>query len=482
MNAVSPMRDAAAAADDLPRVTIECEQALIGCVLTQPHVFAVVQPLVDARHFHEPVHREVWALIEMLAGAGDVPNLPRVLAAIGPKAAERDFGGMPLKRYLIQVAGPLSVPLHAADHARAIQHYWQLRELASATVLVRDGDTMVPSRALAAIYARVDEVRASFVDRRPVSATLDEAGEDLLQELQAALSGEGRAVPGSGIAALDSEIGGAPQPSNLIVVAGRTSMGKSIFGVEVASSMVGQGFAAIYHSLEMSKRQVAARIASSALERRRVRLPFGLILKHGAVTQRQAQFVSDCLRDLRGQPLTIEDGGRRSMLEIAATTERSANAYARRNVPLGCVVIDHAHIVRPSRAYQREDEGLKEVADGALALAKHLDVPVFLLAQCNRQTEAQERKDKRPGLADIRGAGAFEENADTVCFLYRPAYYIERSQKFRDGDASAADDFERQRHDLEIIIDKNRAGSPNQIVRAWIDPALNAIRPLSRTV
>ncbi|AWV18796.1 hypothetical protein A3862_27340 [Methylobacterium sp. XJLW] len=475
---VVPFPIAGGTADDLPRVTIECEQALIGCVLSQPHVFPVVQTLVSAEHFHEPAHREVWALIEMMAAAGDVPNLPRVLAAIGPKAAERDFGGITFKRYLIQVATTLCVPLHAPDHAKAIQNYWQLRELAAATADVREGGVMVPSQALARIYARVDEVRASFVERRPVSATLDEAGDDLVRELEAGLKGEGRHLPASGIDSMDQEIGGAPQPSNLIVVAGRTSMGKSIFGTEVAGNMAEQGFGSIYHSLEMSKRQVAARLVSSALERRRVRLPFGLIMKRGALTPRQAQLVSDCLHEMRGQPLTIEDGGRRSMLEIAASSERVANAYARKNIPLGSIVIDHAHIVRASRAFNREDEGLKEVADGALALAKHLDVPVFLLAQCNRQTEG--REDKRPGLADIRGAGAFEENADTVCFLYRPAYYVERSQKFRDGDAAAHEEFERVRNDLEIIIDKNRAGGPNQIVRAHCDVALNAIRPLSR--
>lgn len=460
--------------DDLPRVTIECEQALIGCVLSHPNVFATVQPLIQAQHFHEKAHQEVWALIEMLAAAGDVPNMPRVLAAMGPKAAERDFAGITFRSYLIRIGTTHCVPVHAADHARAIQHYWQLRELAATTVDVREGGAMVPSQALERIYARVDEIRASFVQRRSVTASLDMAGEDLVRELQEALQGTGRKLPGSGIEALDEQIGGAPQPSNLIVVAGRTSMGKSIFGVEVAANMSEQGFGAIYHSLEMSKRQIAARIASSELQRRGARLPFGLILKQGALTQKQAQLVSDCLHELRGQPLTIEDGGRRSMVEIAAASERQANAYARKGVPLGCIVIDHAHIVRPSRAFNREDEGFKEVADGALALAKHLDVPVFLLAQCNRQTES--REDKRPGLADIRGAGAFEENADTVCLLYRPGYYIEKSPAFRNGDPSASEAFARQRNDLEIIIDKNRAGGPNQIVRVGVDPALNAIR------
>lgn len=458
----------------LPAVSVETEAALIGCVLWQPQVFPLVQHLVAPEHFFEQTHGAVWEIIMAVAAAGDTPNLLKVKAAAGPKLMTADLGGQTAMQYLTRLASDGCTPATAEEYARTIQQYWQLRELALATIDVREGAGFVPGPALERIYARVDEVRASFVSRKSMSATLEQAGDDLVASIQADLQGTGRKLPSSGLAQFDREIGGAPQPGTLTTVAARTSMGKSVFGVEVAAHMADQGFAAIYHSLEMSRRQVAARIAASELERRGVRMPFEQILRRGGLNQRQAEIVAGTLYEQRAQPMTIEDGGGRTIGDIAASSDRLANHYARKGIPLGCVVIDHAHIVKASRAYRREDEGLKEVADGALALAKHLDCPVFLLAQCNRNTEG--REDKRPQLADIRGAGAFEENSDAVVFLYRASYYIERSQAFRDGDPTAQDDFERVRHDLELIIDKNRAGRANQVVRAWIDPALNAIR------
>lgn len=461
-------------APPLPPASVETEAALIGCIFTQPHVYPLIQHLVTADHFHEPVHAEIWQVIVAIAEAGDTPDLLKVKAAVGPKLLTYDLGGASVAQYLVRLAADGCVPVSAEEYARTIQQYWQLRALAQATIDVREGGSFVPGPTLERIYTEVDRIRATFVTRRSTSATFDQAGEELVASLTQDLQGGGPRLPASGIPALDREIGGAPQPSNLILVAARTSMGKSILGTEVARAMAAQGHAAIYHSLEMSRRQISARIASSTLLDRHFELPFGRILQPGGLTQAQAQVVADIIADLRGSPLRIEDGGGRSMVEIAAASDRLANHYARKGKKLGCVVIDHAHIVRPARVYPREDQGYKEIADGALALAKHLDCPVFLLAQCNRQTEG--REDKRPQLSDIRGAGAFEENADTVCFLYRPAYYIERSKDFREGEAEAQEDFNRSKHLLEIIIDKNRAGMPNQTVRAWIDPGFNAIR------
>nr|USU31090.1 hypothetical protein NG677_17325 [Methylobacterium sp. OTU13CASTA1] len=460
-------------ADVIP-ADLDTEAGLIGCVLTSPSVFPLVQHLVAPEHFHEPLHAYLWETIAAVSAAGDTPNYMKVRAAIGPTAAGRDLGGRTVVQYLTSITAHGAVPANAEEYARTVQQYWQLRQLAAATSDVREGGPVIPGPTLERIYAQVDKVRASFVSRKSMSATLAEAGEVLVAGITADLQGSSVKLPSSGILSLDREIGGGPQPANLITAAGRTSMGKSILGTEIALAMSDQNCATLYHSLEMSRRQIAARTASSELQRRGIRISYEQIMRRGGLDYRQAELVAGVVYEQRQQPMMIEDGGGRTIGDIAASSDRLANAYARKGTPLGCVVIDHAHIVRPARAYRREDEGLKEVADGALALAKHLDCPVFLLAQCNRGPEG--REDKRPGLADIRGAGAFEENSDTVIFLYRPGYYAERTQAFRDGCPNARDDFDRVRHDLELIIDKNRAGRPNQTVRVWVDPALNAIR------
>lgn len=469
--------DSARSREAAPTVAnVEVEQALIGCVLHQPHVLPTVETLVSAEHFAEEAHRILWETIVRVAAAGDTPNGLKVMSALGQALRDQDFGGRPLAAYVARLVAGGGLPINAVEYARTVQQYWQLRELAAATAPLTNGDGFVPGPMLEALYARVDQVRASFVERKVTSASLGDANDELMRDIQAGLQGQDRPLPSSGIVALDEEIGGGLLPSFLLTLGARTSVGKSIVGVEIARQVSKGGHAAIYHSLEMSRKQVSARVASSHLHDRGEHIPFSQIIKRRGLNEREAHALAYSNQDTRGLPLHIEDGGGRTIGDIAAATDRLANSYARRNIPLGVVVIDHAHIVRFSRAFKREDEGFKEIADGALALAKHLDTTVLLLAQLNRGPEG--REDKRPGLADLRGAGAFEEDSDAVVFLYRPAYYIERSTAFRNGDPAAQQEHQACKHLLEFIIDKNRAGQSNHIVRAWVDPALNAVRNL----
>lgn len=449
------------------------EQALIGCVLMHPQVFGTVSALVSAEHFSEEAHAAVWVRLAELAASGETPNLIRLHGLIGSEAWKRDFGGKTFGAYLTDLVG-MGAPVHAAEYARTIQQLWQLRELQAAALAVSPAKGFSPAPTLDALYARIDAIRSSFVERRVSSVDLADAGFSVVADIQASLQGEDRPLPSSGIVALDNEIGGGLQPSFLLTIGARTSVGKSVVGVEMARRVAVDGYAAIYHSLEMSAKQVAARVASSRLFDMNQPIEFSRIMKRRGLSQREAYALSNAFMDMRGVPLRVEDGGGRTIGDIAAASDRLANAYARQGIPLGCVVIDHAHIVKPSRAFKREDEGFKEVADGALALAKHLDTTVVLLAQLNRGPEG--REDKRPGLVDLRGAGAFEEDSDAVLFLYRPAYYLERSTAFRNGDQKAEAEFEGCKHVLELIIDKNRAGRSNHIVRAWIDVAHNAVR------
>lgn len=452
----------------------DTEAGLIGCVLYQPQIYPTVQHLVTAEQFYEAPHRVIWEAIAEVAAAGDTPNLLRVKAALGPDFAEQDLGGVTGGAYITRCAVNGCVPLLAEEYARTVQQFWQLRAIHIEASKATATTGFVPGPLLANVYARVDEIRASFVDRRVHSASLGQAGDKLLERIGADLRNEGRPIPSTGLTLLDEEIGGGLLPSTLITLGARTSVGKSIVGAEFACKVAKQGAAAIYHSLEMSEEQVAARLASSRLFDTGEAIPFSRILKRGGLSPKEAGLVGGALHDLHNHPLTIEDGGGRTIGDIAAASDRLANAYARRGIPLGLVVIDHAHIVRPSRAFKREDEGFKEIADGALALAKHLDTSVLLLAQLNRGPEG--REDKRPGLADLRGAGAFEEDSDAVIFLYRPAYYIERSAAYRNGEPKAREEHRGCEHLLELIIDKNRAGSSNHIVRAYINVALNAVR------
>lgn len=455
---------------------VDVEQEVLGALLMAPATIGLVETILRPEHFFEQLHAMTFQAIVEISASEGLATEGQLFQRLGRKISEMPIAdGVNVRAYLARLAaiggmtgGPLMV------HARVIRDLWALRQIAAAGTDILEKDGFEPGAALTETLELIDEVRTSLTDRGLTTVSLAGAGDSLIEKIQADLRGELAALPSSGITYFDKEIGGGLRPSTLITVGARTSMGKSIFGLEIVGTAAAAGFGCIYHSLEMPREQIAARMAASRLERKGIRMPFEKIMRRGGLTMAEAGDVEQVIYETNAYPLTIEDGGGRTLPEIAASSERIMNAYRRKGIPLGPIVIDHAHIVRPSRRYNREDEGLKEVADQSLALAKRLEVPVILLAQCNRGTES--REDKRPGLADLRGAGAFEENSDAVVFLYRPAYYIERSKEYRENDPNFLAAHDDVKHVLEIIIDKNRAGQSNQIVRAWIDTALNAIR------
>lgn len=466
-------------AERTPPADVETEKALLGAVLMHPDVYGLVADRIAPHHFAEPLNGKLWQVIAAVSAEGTAPGFRHVVATLGPTyLAQPVAEGMTVRAYLAHImSDAFSVASEVASYAQVIVQFWALRQIESEVLRATDGSPYVPGALLEDIYAKVDQLRTVTTTRKVHSISIGGAAAELVAAVQAELEGHARDVPSCGVGALDTELGGGLQPSSLIVGAARTSVGKSVLGIEVGCHVARQGtFAAIIHTLEMPARQVVARAIASNLFDDGVRLPYQQIMRRRGLTAESVRPVIGAAQGLRGMPLTIEDGGGRTIGDIAAASDRIASAYARRNIPLGLVVIDHAHIVRPSRDFNRQDEGLKEVADGALALAKHLDTCVLLLAQCNRNKEGADVTDRRPSLADIRGAGAFEENADAVLFLYRAAYYLERSPKFRAKDPVALDEYDQIKHDLELILDKNRAGRSNVVIHAWIDPALNVIR------
>jgi replicative DNA helicase len=463
---------------------IEVEQALLGALLMNNDVLGKVSSFLLPDHFSEDLHRRTYEVAAAMITEGKVANAITLKTFLG----DQDLGGITVSQYLARLSREATTIVNAEDYARTIHDLWVRRQIITVGTSMVDlaYDSPVSASPADQIEKAQDALathQVALSDRERRSVNLQVAGAELMAEIEADLKGEARAIPSTGIRFFDNEIGGGLQPSTLITAPARTSMGKSIFGVDVGKNVASQDFGVVYHSLEMSRRQVLARLVSSHLFNRGVQLPFENILKRGGLTPHQADQVVIAIREIERLPFQIEDGGGRTIMDITNSTERLMNGFKKRGIQPGLVVIDHAHIVSPSRVFKDDVAALKEVTLGALNLCKRLDCAVLLLAQCNRNTESRGDDDRRPRLADVRGSGAFEEDSDVVVFPYRPAYYVERSAAFRrngDDEASyaAMAEYDACKHVLELIIDKNRAGRAGQIVQAWIDPALNAIRNL----
>jgi replicative DNA helicase len=261
---------------------------------------------------------------------------------------------------------------------------------------------------------------------------------------------------------MDKKLGGLHK-SDLLILAGRPSMGKTSLATNVAFNIAkayqkGQladgtegtlnGGVVGFFSLEMSAEQLAARILSEASE-----VPSEQI-RRGDMTETEFRRFVEAAKTLESCPLFIDDTPALPISQLAARARRLKRTHG-----LDVLIIDYLQLVRPASAKDSRVNEVSEITQGLKAIAKELDIPVIALSQLSRQVE--NRDDKRPQLADLRESGSIEQDADVVMFVFREEYYKER-EKPGDHDlekmALWQDEMERLHGKAEIVIGKQRHG------------------------
>ncbi len=233
------------------------------------------------------------------------------------------------------------------------------------------------------------------------------------------------------------------QPSDLIVVAGRPSMGKTAFCMNIAQhvSIIREGPIPVgIFSMEMSKEQLVTRLLSSESEIEHSKLRTGTILRDEWPRLAQAA------GRLSDATIYIDDSPSLSVLELRARARRLKKEYG-----LGLLVIDYLQLMRGRKNTERREQEISEISRFLKALAKELNIPVIAISQLNRMVE--QREDKRPRLADLRESGAIEQDADVILFIYRDEIY----NKNRENNKGVA----------ELIIGKQRKGPTDTIELAF---------------
>jgi replicative DNA helicase len=275
----------------------------------------------------------------------------------------------------------------------------------------------------------------------------------------------------TGVDSLDHVTGGI-RPEDVWIVGGRTSMGKSVLACSLARGLAQQGLGVLFFSLEMPLREVQARLISDIAYDAEAQysggnVRYGDILKgRGETHIRERARAAAC--QLASLPIAVNDQGGLTVSEIRAQTLRQFRAWEKVGVKPGACIIDHIGLVIPERRTDNKAADTADTVNELKPMAKQTGAPVIALCQVNRQTES--RNDKRPTPSDLNWSGAIEQAADLICLLYRESYYLERSPDAEDKDRAFA-----IKHDLELIIGKNRSG-PICTVKAFIDVASNAVR------
>ncbi len=467
-----------------PPYNPEAEQALLGAMLINNPSYLRVSEFLLPEHFGNAVHGRIYAAIGKLIERGMIANPVTLKNLFDQDGALSEIGGA---QYLSRLAASAVTIINAEDYARAIHDLYQRRELITlGEDIVNDArshDLDDPASE------QIERAEKKLFDLATLGQTesgfrsFEKALSSAIGNAEAAYRKSGKTV---GVATafidLDKKLGGL-HPSDLVVLAGRPSMGKTALATNIAFNaarayksertpdgrIVAEDGAVVgFFSLEMSAEQLATRILAqeSGVSSDRIR--------RGDVSREDFDKFVDASQRLETLPLYIDDT---PALSVATLRARARRLMRQRG--LGLIVVDYLQLLRPSvppRGIENRVQEISDITRGLKALAKELSVPVLALSQLSRAVE--QREDKRPMLADLRESGSIEQDADVVMFVFREEYYQARAEPMRRAEES--DDRYNERYERwqkrlndvyrlgEVIVAKQRHG-PIGTIRLYFE-------------
>ncbi len=448
---------------------IEAEQGLLGAILVDNRAFERVSEFLKPEHFYAPAHGRIFEAAAKLIERGNVATAVTLKGVFDGDADLEHLGGA---AYLADLASSVVTILSVQDYARTIFELHLRRELiAMGEEMVNEAhqhDLDVPATdqiegAERKLYelATVGDTGSGFIS---FAASLTKA----VDMAEAAYKRDSH-ITGvtTGLADMNKKLGGL-QKSDLLILAGRPSMGKTALATNIAfnaarayaESNGKDGAMVAFFSLEMSAEQLATRILAEVSEVASEKI------RRGEVRDTEFRRFVEASQKLGSVPFYIDDTPALSIAQVRTRSRRLKRQYG-----LGLIVIDYLQLLRGSatgRAAENRVLEISEITRGLKALAKELAVPVLALSQLSRAVE--QREDKRPQLSDLRESGTIEQDSDVVMFVYREEYYVERRQP-AEGTAEHAtwqDEMNRAHNIAEVIIGKQRHG-PIGTVKLYFD-------------
>ncbi len=429
-------------AQRLPPQSLEAEVSVLGGVLLENEALNRVLEVVNQSDFYREAHRQIFSAILDLYERNEPADLITLSETLKKRDALEEVGGI---EYLNFLANSVPTAANIAYYAKIIKEKSIVRKLINrATEIVSQGygdtgdvDEFLDRSERLIFEISEDRVRPSFFPIKDIIKASFKTIEKLYEKKQL-ITG----VP-TGFFKLD-ELTSGLQPSDLIIVAGRPSMGKTALALNITQhASIEDGIPSAIFSLEMSKEQLALRMLCSKAKVDAHRLRGGFLSEADWPNlTRAAGYLSEA-------PIFIDDTPGLTMLEMRAKSRR---LKAEHN--LGLVVVDYLQLMRGRADSETREQEISDISRSLKALAKELRLPVIALSQLNRKVE--DRGDKRPQLADLRESGAIEQDADVIIFLYRDEVYNRSEDNPHKGKA-------------EIIIGKQRNGPTDKFELAFMD-------------
>ena len=406
--------------NELPN-NIEAEQAVLGSILISNELFDDVTNIITAKNFYDPMHAKIYSAIEKLIYSGMLAN-PITLK----NHFENDQDKLNIPEYLVKITKFSTSVRQSIEYSKIIYDLFVKRELIKISENIIDtaklndfenGGQKIIENSEKALFdlAEKGSFNSSFIKfDNALKMTIEMASNAYRNE-------DGIVGVPTGLRDLDDRLGGLHK-SDLVIIAGRPSMGKTALATNIAFNAArkiqeeGKKTSIAFFSLEMSSEQLSTRILA---EQSRIK---SNDIRRGKISEDQFDKFIETSKNISELPLYIDET---PAISIAALSNRARRI--KRTFGLDMVVVDYIQLMTGinSRKDGRVQE-ISEITQGLKALAKELSIPVLALSQLSRAVE--QRDNNKPQLSDLRESGSIEQDADVVMFVYREAYYLEKKE------------------------------------------------------
>lgn len=423
----------------VPPQNKEAEVSILGAILLDRGALMKVKEVLEGEDFYFGAHRKIFEAMQELSEEGIPVDLVTLIERLQKKGQLEGVGGLTFVSSLVD-----NVPTTAnvSFHAKIVKEKSVRRRIIETAQRItedgfdatEDAEVLLDRAESAMFEIKKSRLRSSLV---PIKEIVQASFADAIRRSENKEQSSGIAT---GFSEVDNYTSGL-QPGDLVIIAGRPSMGKTAFALGVAlHAAITDKKKVAFFSLEMPKEQVVTRMLCSEARVDAGRLKKGYLGKEdwGPLTKASSK-ITDA-------PIWIDDEAALSVLEIKTKARRLALTEG-----LDLVIVDYLQLMKGSGRYDNREREVSDISRSLKALAKELSVPVIVLSQLNRAVES--RQDKQPQLSDIRESGSIEQDADVVMFVNRPDFY-ERSEEKKTGRA-------------EIVFGKQRNGPTGVVELAY---------------
>ncbi len=443
-------------AKELPN-NIEAEQSVIGSILVSNEIFDEIHTILSHINFYDPMHQKIFNAIETLIYKGMLAN-PITLKNYFEK--ENDEINVP--EYLVKVTKFSTSSRQAIEYSRIIYDMFVRRELIKISEntidTAKQNDLNISGKS---IIENSEKLLFDLAEKGSLNSPLMKFDEAMKYTIEMASNAykneEGIVGVPTGLTDLDDRLGGLHK-SDLIIIAGRPSMGKTALATNIAFNAAqnlqstGKKSSIAFFSLEMSSEQLSTRILA---EQSKIK---SNDIRRGRISEDQFDKFIKTSKNISELPLYIDET---PAISIAALSNRARRI--KRLFGLDMLVVDYIQLMRATNNKDGRVQEISEITQGLKAIAKELAIPVLALSQLSRAVE--QRDDKQPQLSDLRESGSIEQDADVVMFVYREGYYLERKEP-RPATVEHAE-WQAKMNEVsnfaEIIIGKQRHGPTGNV-------------------